>query len=92
MNNRVGRAARHCDPEFPEDSYRGNRHTRCDELTCPSVDGDVQRNSVPLARPAYRDGREKDASSNIASNKTRQGYALRSTLKPAGYFFLPSAR
>jgi len=23
----------------------------------------------------------------IISNKTRQGYALRSTLKPAGYFF-----
>lgn len=26
--------------------------------------------------------------SRIRSNNTRQGYALRSTLKPAGYFFL----
>lgn len=27
----------------------------------------------------------------IAANNTRQGYALRSTLKPAGYFFLGPA-
>lgn len=28
----------------------------------------------------------------VIDNKTRQGYALRSTLKPAGYFFLRRMR
>lgn len=28
----------------------------------------------------------------ISGNKTRQGYVLRNTLKPAGYFFLASQK
>lgn len=28
----------------------------------------------------------------ISGNKTRQGYVLRNTLKPAGYFFLASPK
>lgn len=33
-------------------------------------------------------GRRNRLSGSMAVNKTRQGYALTSTLKPAGYFFL----
>jgi hypothetical protein len=73
-------------------AYRGIRHTLCDESMRLSVTGDAHRNGAPEAKPGYRHGRAEGASFKIASDKTRQGYALRSTLKPAGYFFLPSAR
>ncbi len=37
-------------------------------------------------------GQRRDETPIIVSDKTRQGYALRSTLKLAGYFFLRDGR
>ena len=47
---------------------------------------------APTVEASCCSGRAESTSFRIAGNKTRQGYALRSTLKPAGYFFLQHAR
>lgn len=53
---------------------------------------DIPKKLAPTGKRKQTALEPETDSDIISGNKTRQGYVLRNTLKPAGYFFLASQK